>query len=95
MNVIAPAACAIFDDLEACEVTFARGSEVYAPLRTLTDHTTVLTRWTPTEEQRRSIAAGQDLYLELLTFGGPLQPIRLTVGMTIEEAKQILHLTAE
>ena len=40
----------------------------------------VITRWTPTDEERRRIADGEDLYLTLLTFNQPIQPQLLTVG---------------
>lgn len=40
----------------------------------------LLTRWTFTEEERAAIAAGEDLYLGVLTFGQPLQPLSVQVG---------------
>ncbi|MDI7267494.1 MAG: hypothetical protein QME96_05825 [Myxococcota bacterium] len=40
----------------------------------------VMTRWRLTDEERQRIAAGEDLYLTLLTFGRPMQPIMLEVG---------------
>lgn len=92
MNCISPHDGPIFPELEGAEITFAKDQPEYRSLRTLTDHATVLTRWTPTADQRQAIMDGADLYLELLTFGGPLQPIRITVGMTVEEGKGILGL---
>jgi hypothetical protein len=41
----------------------------------------VVSRWTFTPEERAKIAAGEDLYLEQLTFNQHLQPILPTVGM--------------
>ena len=41
----------------------------------------MISRWTLTPEERAAIAAGEDLYLEQLTFGRPLQPILPTVGL--------------
>ena len=41
----------------------------------------VISRWRLTDQERRDIADGADLYLMLLTFGQPLQPIRLSVGV--------------
>ena len=32
------------------------------------------------DEQRQAIAEGADLYVSLLTFGGPMQPIVVQVG---------------
>lgn len=57
--------------------------DLLAHLRTLearTNAVPVLSRWTLTAEQRQAVANGADIYLELLTFGGPLQPIRMAVG---------------
>ncbi len=95
MNCLHPHDGPIFEELQGIEITYAKDQEKdgYIPLRTITDHTTVISRWTPTCQQRLAIAQGEDLYLELKTYGGPLQPIRLTVGMTIDEAKTILGLT--
>lgn len=41
----------------------------------------VLTRWTFNDAERRAIAAGEDLYLQQLTFSGRLQPILPTIGL--------------
>lgn len=52
-------------------------------LRTIearTNAVPVLSRWTLTPEQRQAVLDGADIYLELLTFGSPLQPIRMAVG---------------
>lgn len=40
----------------------------------------LLTRWRFTEDERRQLAAGEDLYLGVLTFGQPLQPLIPGVG---------------
>lgn len=95
MNVIEPSECAIFAELEGLEITFARDQPQYRKLRAITDHTRVLTRWTPSPEQRALIAAGEDIFLECLTFGSKLQPVRLSIGLTVEEAKKLLKLADE
>lgn len=41
---------------------------------------TLLSRWTLTPEERARIAAGEDLYIGLCTFGQPMQPINVQVG---------------
>ena len=41
----------------------------------------VLTRWKLSEIERAQLVDGEDLYLTVLTFGQPLQPLRLTVGV--------------
>lgn len=67
------------------EVTLAEEQAEYAPVTvavvTYEDGTQgLMTRWRPTEDERALIAAGADLYLTLLTFGRPMQPIHLKVG---------------
>lgn len=37
----------------------------------------IVTRWRLTEEERAAVAAGGDLYLTVLTFGQPFQPVLL------------------
>lgn len=73
------------------EVTVAEEQHEYRPIvaairrRRLEDMPGVelvahVTRWTLTHEERRRIAAGEDVYVEQLTGGGPMQPISVTVG---------------
>jgi hypothetical protein len=40
----------------------------------------ILTRWRLTDDERRRIAGGEDLYVTLLTFGQPMQPLGIDVG---------------
>ena len=39
-----------------------------------------MTRWVLSDEERAQVAAGEDVYLTLLTFGQPMQPITLEIG---------------
>ena len=71
----------------APEVTIAEEQEDYAPLTVAVygDNAELgprqlLSRWTFTPEERARIAAGEDLYVGLLTFGQPMQPISVQVG---------------
>jgi hypothetical protein len=41
---------------------------------------TVISRWTLTDEERRLILEGEDIFLSCYTFGHPLQPVLLNVG---------------
>lgn len=78
-----PAAGPVIEGLEGHEVTYAKTQKEYRPLRTLrgrTEQVPVLTRWDLTPQQRQAIAHGADIFLELLTFGSPLQPIVMAVG---------------
>lgn len=73
----------VVDGLEHQETVYAKDQPEYISLRTLVSSGTerrVISRWTLTDEQRKAIAEGADLYLMLLTFGGPLQPIQIAVS---------------
>lgn len=73
----------VVDGLEQQEVVYAKDQAEYLPLRTLKSagaEGRVITRWTFTDVQRKAIASGADVFLELLTFNGPLQPIRMAVS---------------
>ena len=73
----------VFDGLEHKEVVYAKDQPEYIPLRTLVSSgpdRKVLSRWTFTDAQREAIAKGADVFLELSTFGRPLQPIRMIVS---------------
>jgi hypothetical protein len=41
---------------------------------------TLLTRWRLSDEDRARIAAGEDLFVALQTFGRPLHPMAVQVG---------------
>ncbi len=67
--------------LEKHEVVFAEDQPQYQPLPAIrAPHGTILTRWRFTEDERKQIATGADLYLEILTFNRPLQPLKFYVG---------------
>ncbi len=73
----------VFAGLEHKEVVYAKDQPRYIPLRTLVSvgpDRRVLSRWTFTDSQREAIAKGADIFLELSTFGQPLQPIRMIVS---------------
>lgn len=40
----------------------------------------LLSRWRLTDEERQQIADGEDIYLGVLTFGMPMQPVAIQVG---------------
>lgn len=73
----------VIDGLEAKEIVYAKHQPQYLPLRTLVGDDKdrrVLSRWSPTAEQRLAIANGADIYLQMLTFGQPLQPILMLIS---------------
>lgn len=92
----------VIPGLEDYEIVYAKDQPEYRPLRVLRANTAekhVFSRWTPTSEQRQAIAAGADIFLTVLTFGHPLQPVNLFIANEedldpIASAKA-LHLTAQ
>lgn len=69
--------------LERFEVVYAEHQPQYIPLRVLKASDPsgrVLSRWSPTDEQRRAISNGADIFLTQLTFRNPLQPVLLGVS---------------
>lgn len=65
-------------------VTYAENQTEYVPLpvvRLEGEEGRVISRWSLTVDERARIAAGEDFFLEQLTFGEPLQPIRPSVGL--------------
>ena len=39
-----------------------------------------MTRWKLDDDERAKIAVGEDVYLSLLTFGQPMQPVQMTTA---------------
>lgn len=54
---------------------------------------TVVMAFRPTDEERTRLAAGEDLYIGLLTFLQPMQPILVMVGK--DEASEIYNVPIE
>jgi hypothetical protein len=82
-----PADRPVIDELVEHETVFAKSQPPYHPLRALRSQTPegrVMSRWTLTAEQRKAVAEGADVFLELLTFGDLLQPIRMLVAQRID-----------
>lgn len=82
-DFLQPADGPVVEGMEEVEVKFAEKQPQYTTLRTLTSNgpeRKVLSRWTLTDEQRAQVLRGADVYLELMTFGTPLQPIRMGIG---------------
>jgi hypothetical protein len=82
-----PADKPTIEGLEEREFVFGAKQPQYNPLRGLKsqdEQGKVLTRWELTEEQRKAVADGADIYLELMTFNQGLQPIRIAVGKDMD-----------
>jgi hypothetical protein len=63
-------------------VVLAEHQQEYQSLPSVqTPKGSVISRWTFTDEERARIAAGEDLYLTVYTFGHRPQPVCLSVGI--------------
>lgn len=71
----------VVDGLEKYETVYAKDQPEYIPLRTLPgEHgNSAISRFHLTGEQRKAVAEGADIYLEIVHFKGPLAPSRLMV----------------
>lgn len=78
----------VVSGLEQHETVFAKDQPEYIPMRTLPGENgnSAIARFHPTEAQRKAIAEGADIYLEILHFRGPLAPSRLIVMSEPEES---------
>ena len=64
------------------EVVFAKDQPEYNPLPAIVSAGgCVTTRWRLSLRERLSVLAFGDLYLQISTFGKPLQPVKLTVSV--------------
>ena len=78
-----PADAPVIPGLEEHEIVLAKDQPEYNPLRVIPGQTRQgerLSRWTLTPEQRHAVRDGADIYLELLTFNGGMQPVRIAVS---------------
>lgn len=68
-----------------------QGDQGYVPVRAVfathpdyprsgTMHNAVIMAFRPSPEERQQIADGADIYVSLLTFGRPQQPVIITAG---------------
>lgn len=80
----------------AAQVVYAEHQPEYLPLPSIrypgNPQGPVTSRWSFTEEERRAIADGADLYLTLLTFHQPLQPVLMQVFTDPQNAAENLRL---
>jgi hypothetical protein len=69
----------VVNGMEEEECVYAKDQPEYLPLPALkSKHSDgrILTRWKLTAAERAALAKGADLFLEVLTFRQPLQPVR-------------------
>jgi hypothetical protein len=78
-----PADRPVIEGLEEHELIMAKDQPEYNPLRCLPSNDSDgyrMSRWTLTSEQRLAIANGADIFLELMTFNRPMNPIRVAIS---------------
>jgi hypothetical protein len=80
----------VVNGMESEELIYAKDQPQYTPLPCLKSHKpdgtgSILTRWTFTEEERKAIAAGADLFVRVLTYQQPLQPFGMFIAWDNED----------
>src|SRR3954463_7240080 len=79
-QVDAPTVTVATDQQEYLELTAALVTNPnYGPESRLY-HNSMLLAFRPSVEERKRIACGEDIYIALLTGGGPMQPILVLTG---------------
>lgn len=69
----------VIPGLDLPETIFAKDQKEYVPLPAIVADggTRVITRWKMTWRERLGVFLGGDVWLSVLTFGNPLQPVLL------------------
>jgi hypothetical protein len=72
----------VVEGLEDYEKIYALEQRQYIPLRTLPGENgdSAITKWELSDTQRKAIADGADILLEVMHFKGPLAPVRMMVA---------------
>lgn len=74
---------------EEFEVVYAKDQPEYDPLPVLRTENTLLTRWKLDDRERAHIAAGGDIFIGVMHFGGRLQPM-CPMAVEPDEAMKIM-----
>lgn len=74
---------------EVFETVYAKDQPEYIPLPVLRTNCALLTRWLLSDKERKHIADGGDLFVCVLHFGNPLQPMK-PIADTPENAMRIM-----
>jgi hypothetical protein len=90
----------IHPKLDAPTITIAEDQAEYLPVTAalVTDdryaarrgHNAIVIAFRPSDAERAKLAAGEDIYISLWTFGGPMQPIQVHAG--VDEPSQIWNV---
>lgn len=83
----------VIDGLEQFETVYAKNQPEYLPLRTLPgqEGNSAISRFHFTDAQRKAVAEGADVYLEIVHFRGPLAPSRLMVMDDNRKSSSMFH----
>jgi hypothetical protein len=82
MTPASPVALDPEDRWGVSEITFAKDQPEYIPLPALKfQDGLVVTRWGLSWKERLTILLGGSVYLGMLTFNNPLQPIRISTSV--------------
>lgn len=82
----------VVEGLEPYEIILGGNQPDYQPLhvlRTPGPAYGVMSRWVPSDEERKLIAEGADCYLTLWTFGSPYPPTMLHVMRASTDAESV------
>lgn len=85
MNSVSP----VLSGSEEFEVVYAANQPEYNPLPVLRTDKALLTRWRLTPDEIQRLQNGEDLYICIMHFGGPLQPL-LPIVCNEKEAQALL-----
>jgi hypothetical protein len=77
------------------ETVYAKDQPEYAALPTFRTDKALISRWKLSEEERRHIAEGGDLFICVLHFGQPLQPILPIAAQPQQALEMMLRCEAE
>jgi hypothetical protein len=95
-DYLKPAQGPVVDGLEDHEKIFALEQAEYLPLRTLPAYggNSAIYRCEMTPEQRAMVAAGADVLVEIVHYGGPLAPSRVMLinqtNFQVGESKELM-----
>lgn len=91
MHPVSPVISEKFKDLE---IILAKNQPQYKELPVICIGDRVMHRWTFTEDERKAILDGADLYITVMNFASPLQPISLLVSNNSEKVIYDAYLKA-
>jgi hypothetical protein len=78
---VTPISPVLSEEFIPYETVYAKQQREYTPLPVIKNAAgVVLSRWHLTDEERKAVAEGADVFLSIHTFNNPLQPLRIEIG---------------